>query len=450
MNELGNWPHPTSTRAASVWTSQPRSQGITPRITPSPITESPEEDVFSELPLTATADPVAFQQNKEEMKQAKDFPSSDIIDEINAKMPQLSTRNQSLSSGSSFVQTNPNTSPFTTPSNNATRRESATSISPTTSVPPSGEGQQSVTPTPFDKERAEKRRLVDLIKSGAVFPDDNTLSQTAIITRPRDQSVTNTVQFTPAFNDLGYHATTIESEAFFAYLDQLGGQLSLSDAFTLIPFVEKARMAKPKNWGVIKITNVRHRVGLASRLVINVLQIPYGTTKPEIVAFVGRNARLVPQPQGSPWFAIHIIMDRSTAKTMDCYVEFETQNDANHAVERFRRQCVTHRHPRIGDRHVEVSESSQAALMKELFPRSKCVRWEGQDPHPYETTEPFNSGFNGFTTNEEMVVTIKHAETPQRVSRTASHILCYAKSFTVAVFPQMLPAYLRIYDQLVV
>ena len=133
------------------------------------------------------------------------------------------------------------------------------------------------------------------------------------------------------------------------------------------------------------------------------------------MAFLGRNARLVQQPQGSPWYAIHIIMERSTAKTMDCFVEFETQKDADHAVDRFKRQCLTHRHPRIGDRHVDMTESSQAALMKELFPRAKCVRWEGQDPHPYETTEPYNSGFKGFTNSEEMVMTVKHAEVPQRV-----------------------------------
>ena len=157
------------------------------------------------------------------------------------------------------------------------------------------------------------------------------------------------------------------------------------------------------------------RIQLGGSSLTTVLQIPYGTTKPEIVAFVGRNARLVTQPHGSPWFAIHIIMERSTAKTMDCYVEFETQKDADHAVERFRRQCASHRHPRIGDRHVEVLESNQAALMKELFPRAKCVHWDGQDPRPYETAEPYNSGFNGFTTAEEMVGTIKHAETPQRV-----------------------------------
>ncbi|KAL9074167.1 MAG: hypothetical protein Q9157_004481 [Trypethelium eluteriae] len=401
MAELGNCPSTTSMRGTSMWNNQSTSYNPTPRITPSPITESPDEDVFPQ-PSESTSS-----QHKGKAK-ATDFPSPDIIDEINARIPQLSIRQGSFSSESPLTTSRRNSSAFTTPNNDVGRQKSYTGAALNT-VPFSGEVEQSITPTPQDKARAEKRRLVDLIKSGVLTPDDDRSSHMAVVPRQRDQNTSNAVQFTPTFVDLAYHVSTTESTDFFEHLQKSGGQLSLNDAFNLIPFVEKARMAKPKNWGVIRITN-----------------IPYGTTKPEIVAFVGRNARLVQQPQGSPWFAIHIIMERSTAKTMDCYVEFETHKDADHAVDRFKRQCANHRHPRIGDRHVDVTISSQAALMKEVFPRAKCVRWEGQDPHIYESTEPYNSGFKGFTTSEEMVVTIKHAETPQR--SPFSH-KCYQRTY---------------------
>ncbi|KAK5006509.1 hypothetical protein LTR28_006413, partial [Elasticomyces elasticus] len=88
---------------------------------------------------------------------------------------------------------------------------------------------------------------------------------------------------------------------FFEKLAQ-GHRPTLEEAIEHVPFQELCRYAKPVSWGVIKVMN-----------------IPYGTTKNEIVAAVGRNARLVSQPPGSPYYAIHIIMERSTGKTMDCY-----------------------------------------------------------------------------------------------------------------------------------
>ena len=54
--------------------------------------------------------------------------------------------------------------------------------------------------------------------------------------------------------------------------------------------------------------------------------------------------------------------------------------------------------------------------MKELFPRAKNVQWKGQVPVIVQTDEPFNSGFKAFLTPEELVMMVKHAEQPQRVS----------------------------------
>ncbi len=54
--------------------------------------------------------------------------------------------------------------------------------------------------------------------------------------------------------------------------------------------------------------------------------------------------------------------------------------------------------------------------MKELFPKAKQVEWDSGVPIIIETDEPFNSGFKSFVTAEELVMLVKHAEFPQRVS----------------------------------
>ena len=172
---------------------------------------------------------------------------------------------------------------------------------------------------------------------------------------------------------------------------------NLGDVYEHMPFVDTAADSRPCTNGVIKIGN-----------------IPYGTTKNEVIAALGRSTRIASQPKGTAYLAIHIIMERSTGKTMDVYVELDTVDEARLAITGFRQRCNNNRQPRIGDRHVEVELSSQEALMKDLFPRAKCVNWSGQTPHIYESTEAFNSGFQGFVTSEEMVMITKHAETPQR------------------------------------
>lgn len=142
-----------------------------------------------------------------------------------------------------------------------------------------------------------------------------------------------------------------------------------------------------------------------------------------MTAFFGRNAKLVSPDYGSP---IHIIMDRSTGKTNDCYVEFFSTGDAQAAVNRllFRGHQL-----KLGtapnDRIVTVEVSSQDVLLKELFPRAKNVSWKDGKPVVEDTNEPFNTGFKAFITGEEMVMLVRHAEQPHRVSDpNCLHGLC--------------------------
>ncbi|KAF4635895.1 hypothetical protein G7Y89_g2186 [Cudoniella acicularis] len=163
-----------------------------------------------------------------------------------------------------------------------------------------------------------------------------------------------------------------------------------------LPFCEYCRTAKEDMWGVIKIKN-----------------IPYSVARSEVMAFLGRNARIISENDHEP---IHIMMERVTSKTLDCYVEFVSFNEAVNAVNRFETNRTGGRGGRLGQRHVEVELSSQEALMKDLFPKAKNVVWHGGRPEiiPRDENDMYNSGFQGFVSKEELVMLVKHVEAPQR------------------------------------
>ncbi|RAH66791.1 uncharacterized protein BO66DRAFT_380577 [Aspergillus aculeatinus CBS 121060] len=158
-----------------------------------------------------------------------------------------------------------------------------------------------------------------------------------------------------------------------------------------MPIGSLTLLQQPPDAGVMKISN-----------------IPYSITKQEILQFVGRQSRL------SSGQAVHIIMERSTAKTMDCYVEFATPGDAKETVKRIDRIQETGRPPRLGNRHVDVEISSQDALLRDLFPRAKCVHWQAGMPTVLRNNDPYSTGFAGFFTSEEIIGAIRHAEMPHR------------------------------------
>ncbi|KAI9644357.1 hypothetical protein NHQ30_007714 [Ciborinia camelliae] len=163
-----------------------------------------------------------------------------------------------------------------------------------------------------------------------------------------------------------------------------------------MPFEEYCRAARPAQWGVMKIRN-----------------IPYSVTRQEILAFLGRNARIAAADDHEP---IHIIMERVTSKTLDAYVEFISFSEAANAVQRFDTNRLGGRGGRLGQRHVEVELSSQEELMKQLFPKAKNVEWHGAIPRiiPRDPNDKYNSGFQGFVSSEELVMLKKHVESPQR------------------------------------
>ncbi|KAL1970334.1 hypothetical protein VTN77DRAFT_5494 [Rasamsonia byssochlamydoides] len=136
--------------------------------------------------------------------------------------------------------------------------------------------------------------------------------------------------------------------------------------------------------------------------------------------FVGRHARILTPDLGCP---IHIIMERSTAKTMDCYVEFLTPADAEATVRRLNSIMESGRPPRLGHRHVDLTVSSQDELLRDLFPRAKCTQWRNGVPYLVPNTDCYSSGFQGFLTSEEVLGVVRHAEQPHRVSAAVLYTL---------------------------
>ncbi|GIZ38940.1 hypothetical protein CKM354_000233700 [Cercospora kikuchii] len=176
----------------------------------------------------------------------------------------------------------------------------------------------------------------------------------------------------------------------------------LEEAFDALPFDELCR-----GWS-------NHHAG-----VVRIKDIPYATTRQEMTAFLGRNAQIVRQPEGSPFHAIHILMERESGKTMDCFVEVATPAEASWVARQFARRVDQKRPPKVGDRTVEVVYSSQDELMFELFPRAKHVRWSNGQPVVDRNERKYYKdqaavGFQGFLHPEELVALSKHATLHER------------------------------------
>nr|POE59326.1 hypothetical protein CFP56_24595 [Quercus suber] len=216
-----------------------------------------------------------------------------------------------------------------------------------------------------------------------------------------------------------------------------GSLPTVEQVFENLPFFEPCRAAASSNAGVLRINN-----------------IPYTSPRSEVSAFVGRNVQILAQPAGSPYYAVHVIMERHTGKTMDAFIEFSKISDAVAVHNEFKKRISLGRHPKLGDREIAVSISSQEDLMGELFPRARNVYFVGGSPHVLEMDEFYYrnvkaAGFAGFLQNEEIIHMVKHAETPNRVSIPSTPFLNYFQSTDscqVPLRPALLHADIRVHD----
>jgi hypothetical protein len=144
---------------------------------------------------------------------------------------------------------------------------------------------------------------------------------------------------------------------------------------------------------------------------------------------VGRNAKVITGDVGED---VHIILDRTTGKTMDLYIEFFSHADVVAIFNKLNRQKDYEGKPvKLGDRHVDLVLSNQAELMADLFPRAKNIRWEGQVPKVVDDGEPYNTGFRAFITTEELMTLLRFAQYPNRVSPIAHFFFFFFFFFLV-------------------
>lgn len=177
---------------------------------------------------------------------------------------------------------------------------------------------------------------------------------------------------------------------------------TLDEAFESLPLTELPRTINQSTAGVVRIGD-----------------IPYVATKQELIAFVGRQAQINRMPLGSPYHAVHIMMERESGKTLDCFIEFATVHEANWVVRQLNHRTKAGRPPKVGDRTVQVLNSTQDELMAELFPRAKHVRWNGGQPIVDNSKREYYQsaaadGFNGFLHSEEFHAMVKHAGLNER------------------------------------
>lgn len=123
---------------------------------------------------------------------------------------------------------------------------------------------------------------------------------------------------------------------------------------------------------------------------------------------MGRNSRVL-NDREEP---VHIVIERVNAATREAYVEFLDEKSAIDVIAKFDRAQRDGRTPRLGEHPLRYELSSQAALMKALFPQAKGVRWVGAVPHvlPDDHTKYDWERFKGFISIEEMFCLAKHGE----------------------------------------
>lgn len=183
-----------------------------------------------------------------------------------------------------------------------------------------------------------------------------------------------------------------------------GSLPTLNEVYRSMPFYNPFQNIPRENHGVIRF-----------------IGIPFTTTKNELLAAVGLRTRVVTMPAGTSYHAVHIIMDRSTGRTGDGFVEIYDTENAESLVARMNAHAQLGRGIRIGRRIVEVRLSSQEELMQNLFPLAYNVQWTYNIPQVIETRaehsdEKVIPRFSGFCSLEELNMLIMFVETPTRVS----------------------------------
>jgi hypothetical protein len=180
----------------------------------------------------------------------------------------------------------------------------------------------------------------------------------------------------------------------------------------MLPTLSQAMASMP-------LSDPFHDLRTPQRGVVKLDNLPYAASKNEILAVLGSNASVMHMPEGSPYFEVHIIVDRHLGKSQAAFVVVSTTQEAHRLVSNMKHRVG--RRVRIGDRDIQVEVSTQEALMSALFPYAANVEWCGSTPRVLDMDPNHSSGapgrtFTGFLGSEELAMLAKNAVEPVRVS----------------------------------
>ena len=156
-----------------------------------------------------------------------------------------------------------------------------------------------------------------------------------------------------------------------------------------------------------------------ARMLIHSIQIPFTVSTQEITQFITRFSPIPMLKKHDLGYPIHIIMEKPTGKTMDCYVEFPSHEAAISCVRRFEYTAYPGRGTKLGTRNVNLDLSNQAELMEAIFPRARLVEFDVYTGQPHIVSQDhdhsgWSAGFRGYITLEEIYGITRFAECPSR------------------------------------
>lgn len=115
--------------------------------------------------------------------------------------------------------------------------------------------------------------------------------------------------------------------------------------------------------------------------------------------------------------AIHITMDRTNGKTLECYVEYASVQSAKAIAAAHQEAALKGTAHKLGFRPLHLEYVDQAELQRAIFPRAKCIEWDPDTGKPdlRPKTDLWSDGFTGFMTSEEVNGLLRQVLNPQRV-----------------------------------
>ncbi|EPS40535.1 hypothetical protein H072_5620 [Dactylellina haptotyla CBS 200.50] len=139
---------------------------------------------------------------------------------------------------------------------------------------------------------------------------------------------------------------------------------------------------------------------------VKIDNIPYNLDDAMLFEFLGKNSGL-----STDGGNIHVIMDRTTGKTMDCFLEFSNMGAAEMFIQR---RCNNNRRCILGGRHISLELARRIELMEWLFPKVRGASWSKNGELEVGEHQLSSEGPIEIISREELVMILGHARTPHR------------------------------------